>query len=427
MRDESIKAEKFVRPAQTCGVSFAGTGNQRDGKEAKMNENHVMNTYSRSDLNFVKGHGPWLTDIHGEEYLDFVSGIAVNCLGHAAPQIVEAIKNQAEELIHVSNLYWNPPMIELADRLCAASGMDRVFFSNSGTEANETALKIARKYGKAKGGERKSKIICMKESFHGRSMGALSVTGQEKYRKDFRPLLGEIYEADFNDAASVKALMNGDVCGVILEPVQGESGIIPADPVFLREVREMCDRYDALLIFDEVQCGMGRSGKLFAYQKFDVMPDICTAAKALGGGFPIGAVLASERAVEFFVPGDHGCTFGGNPLACACGNAVMKALIDEDLLSHVDEMSAYLFRGLTQLKEKYDLIEEVRGMGLLIGVRMKDGWKNPAISGAAEKKLLLAGAGHEVVRFLPPLNITEKELDEGLSRFEAAVRELSEV
>ena len=214
MRDESIKAEKFVRPAQTCGGSFAGTGNQRDGKEAKMNENHVMNTYSRSDLNFVKGHGPWLTDIHGEEYLDFVSGIAVNCLGHAAPQIVEAIKNQAEELIHVSNLYWNPPMIELADRLCAASGMDRVFFSNSGTEANETALKIARKYGKAKGGERKSKIICMKESFHGRSMGALSVTGQEKYRKDFRPLLGEIYEADFNDAASVKALMNGDVCGV---------------------------------------------------------------------------------------------------------------------------------------------------------------------------------------------------------------------
>ena len=268
-----------------------------------MTDNHVMNTYSRYDLNFAEGHGPWVTDVNGDEYLDFVSGIAVNCLGHAAPQIVEAIREQSQKLIHISNLYWNPPMIELAERLCKASGMDRVFFNNSGTEANETALKMARKYGKVKGGERKSKIICMKESFHGRSLGALSVTGQEKYRKDFRPLLGEIYEADFNDAASLEAVMDDDVCGVILEPVQGESGIIPAERGFLEMARELCDQHDALLIFDEVQCGMGRSGRLFTYQKMGVVPDICTTAKALGGGFPIGAALASEKAARIFCSG----------------------------------------------------------------------------------------------------------------------------
>ncbi len=391
-----------------------------------MTENHVMNTYSRFDLNFTEGHGPWVTDVNGEEYLDFVSGIAVNCLGHAAPQIVEAIREQSQKLIHISNLYWNPPMIELADRLCAATGMDRVFFNNSGTEANETALKIARKYGKAKGGVSKSKIICMKESFHGRSLGALSVTGQEKYRKDFRPLLGEIYEADFNDISSLEAVMDEDVCGVILEPVQGESGIIPAEKSFLEKARQLCDRYDALLIFDEVQCGMGRSGRLFTFQKLGVTPDICTAAKALGGGFPIGAVLASEKAAEFFVPGDHGCTFGGNPLACACGNAVMKVLVDEDLLSHVEEMSQYLFTKLGELKEKYDIIEEIRGVGLLTGVKMREGFKSAVIGEAVHQKLLLAAAGHEVVRFLPPLNVTEAEIDEGIRRFEAALKTLQD-
>lgn len=383
-----------------------------------------MNTYSRFDLNFVKGHGPWLTDVNGEEYLDFVSGIAVNCLGHAAPQLVETIQKQSAELIHISNLYWNPPMIELADRLCSATGLDRVFFNNSGTEANETALKIARKYGKAKGGEKKSRIICMKESFHGRSMGALSVTGQEKYRKDFRPLLGEIYEAEFNNIESLASLIDDDVCAVILEPVQGESGIIPADPAFLRAAKELCEKHDALLIFDEVQCGMGRCGTLFAWQKMGVMPDICTSAKALGGGFPIGAAIASEKAAEFFVPGDHGCTFGGNPLACACGNTVMKELIDRDLLSHVEKMSEYLFSRLGQLAEKYDVIETVRGLGLLVGVKMKEGFKSPVLNAAIDNKLLLVGAGHEVVRFLPPLNITEEELEEGLCRFESALQSL---
>ena len=389
-----------------------------------MKDNHVMNTYSRYDVVFEEGHGAWLTDVHGEEYLDFVSGIAVNCLGHAAPQIAETVASQAKKLIHISNLYWSPQQIELAERMCQATGFDRVFFFNSGTESNETALKIARKYGKAKGGAEKTKILCMQESFHGRSLGALSVTGQEKYRADFRTLIGDVFEAVFNDISSVEALMDDQVCAVILEPVQGESGIIPADPEFLKGVKGLCEKHDALLIFDEVQCGMGRSGRLFAFQKLGVTPDVCTTAKALGGGFPIGAVMASERAVEFFVPGDHGCTFGGNPLACACGNTVMKELLENDLLSNVEEMGAYLSEELNRLVKEYDAVKEVRGMGLLVGVQMKEGAKGPVIEQALKQKLLLAGAGHEVVRFLPPLNVKREEIDEAVRRFEAAVRAL---
>ena len=339
-------------------------------------------------------------------------------------QIAEAVAEQSKKLMHISNLYWSPQQIELADRLCQASGFDKVFFCNSGTESNETALKIARKYGRAKGGAEKTKIICMHDSFHGRSLGALSVTGQEKYREAFRPLIGEVYDAVFNDIASVEALMDDRVCAVILEPVQGESGIIPADPEFLKGLRQLCGKYDALLIFDEVQCGMGRSGRLFAHQKYGVMPDICTTAKALGGGFPIGAVLASDKAVEFFVPGDHGCTFGGNPLACACGIAVMKELTENGVLENAERMGNYLQERLQQLAEKYDVIEEVRGMGLLVGVQMKAGKKGAVIDEALKQKLLLAGAGNETVRFLPPLNVSREELDEGIKRFEAAVQAL---
>lgn len=407
------------RPKRQHGVS-----REKTEEEQIMKANHVMNTYSRYDLIFEEGRGPWLTDISGERYLDFVSGIAVNCLGHSAPQIAETVARQSEKLMHISNLYWSPQQIELADRLCQASGFDKVFFCNSGTESNETALKIARKYGRAKGGEEKTKIICMHDSFHGRSLGALSVTGQEKYRQAFRPLIGDVYDAVFNDVSSVEALMDDRVCAVILEPVQGESGIIPADPEFLRALRALCEKYDALLIFDEVQCGMGRSGKLFAHQKYGVMPDICTTAKALGAGFPIGAVLASDKAAEFFVPGDHGCTFGGNPLACACGITVMRELTENGILENAEQMGDYLQKRLQQLADKYDAIEEVRGMGLLIGVQMKEGKKSAAIDGALKQKLMLAGAGNETVRFLPPLNISREELDEGLKRFEAAVEAL---
>ncbi len=386
-------------------------------------ENHVMNTYSRFDLTLVSGHGPWVMDDRGEEYLDFVSGIAVNCLGHAAPAIVRTIEEQAGRLIHVSNLYWNEPQIQLAGLLAEQSGLDRVFFNNSGTEANETALKIARKYGYVKGNGSKNRIICMKDSFHGRSMGALTVTSQEKYRTPFRPLIGEVYDADFNDLESVKALMNEDVCAVILEPVQGESGILPATQEFMEGVRALCDQYDALLIFDEVQCGMGRSGKLFAYQTYGVLPDICTTAKALGGGFPIGAVMANDRAAEHFVPGDHGCTFGGNPLACACGVTVMKELFENGVLDNVNAMGAYLSEKLEALKAAYpDKINLIRGKGLLLGVQMKEGVKSGVLAAALENKLLLAGAGNEVIRFLPPLNVTAEEIDEAVARFEAALK-----
>ncbi len=387
-------------------------------------ENKVMNTYNRFNLILESGKGAWVKDVNGDQYLDFVSGIAVNCLGHAAPQIVEAVTKQASTLMHISNLYWSKPQIELANRLAEASGLDKVFFCNSGTEANETALKMARKYGKVKGGETKTKIICMVDSFHGRTMGALSVTAQEKYRAPFRPLIGDILEAKFNDLSSVETLMDDDVCAIILEPIQGESGILPATPEFLKGVRELCDKHDAILIFDEVQCGMGRSGKMFAYQLADVTPDICTTAKALGGGFPIGAVMANDKVSQHFVPGDHGNTYGGNPLACSCGLAVVKELIDNNLLANVDEMSKYLFSKLNNLAEKYDKIKLVRGAGLLVGVMMEDGYKSPVINKAIENKLLLVGAGNEVVRFLPPLNVTKEEIDIAIERFEAAVASL---
>ena len=387
-------------------------------------ENHVMNIYSRYDLVAKSGKGSWLTDINGDEYLDFVSGIAVNCLGHSHPEIVKTVDEQAKQLMHISNLYWSLPQIELANSLSEKSGFDKVFFCNSGTESNETALKIVRKYGKEKGGVDKCGIICMKESFHGRTLGALSVTGQEKYREKFRPLIGEVYDADFNDPASVENLMSEKICAVILEPVQGESGIVPAKPEFLKAVKELCDKYDALLIFDEVQCGMGRSGDLFAYQVLGVMPDICTTAKALGAGFPIGAVMASDKASKYFVPGDHGCTFGGNPLACAVGNTVIKQLFEKGILENVREMSAYLFEKLNGLKQQYKVIEDIRGMGLLIGVQLADGMKTELIAEAMKNKLLLAGAGHETVRFLPPLNVTKDEIDIAMEKFEMSLKML---
>lgn len=387
--------------------------------------NHVMNTYNRFDITIDHGHGPWVVDTEGNEYLDFISGIAVNCLGHAAPEIRKTINEQAAKVMHISNLFWSQPQIDLADKLAEKSGLDKVFFSNSGSEANETALKIARKYGYVKNKGKKTKIICFQDSFHGRSMGSLSVTGQEKYRAPFRPLIGDVYDAEFNNLDSVKALMDDDVCAVILEAVQGESGILPAEQDFMEGIRKLCDEHDALMICDEVQCGMGRSGKLFAYQTYGVQPDIATTAKALGAGFPISATMANDKAAQYFVPGDHGCTFGGNPLACAVGNTVMHELFENGLLDNVNAMSTYLFAKLNAIKDKYpDKVNLVRGKGLLIGVQMKEGFKSPAIANAEKHKLLLAGAGNEVIRFLPPLNVTEEEIDAAAERFEAAVSDL---
>jgi len=386
-----------------------------------MNNQHVMNTYNRFDIVLDHGEGTWVYDSKGEKYLDFVSGIAVNCLGHCHPAVIQAIGEQSKKLMHVSNLYWTENMMEFATGLAEASGLDKIFFNNSGTEANETALKIARKYGKVKGGNEKSTIIYMKESFHGRSMGALSVTGQEKYQEAFKPLIGGTCEAVFNDIESVRKVMDKNVCAVILEPVQGESGVLPATPEFLAEVRSLCDEYDALLIFDEVQCGMGRSGKMFAFQKLGTSPDILTTAKAIAAGFPMGAVMANNRAADHFVPGDHGCTFGGNPLGCAIGLTVLDQLLNKGVLQNVEDMNTYLMGKLNELKDKYDVIEDVRGIGLLIGVQFATGKKDTVAKYCKDNKLLLVGAGHEVIRFLPPLNVTIEEIDIALKIFEAAI------
>jgi acetylornithine/N-succinyldiaminopimelate aminotransferase len=387
-----------------------------------MSKNNLMNTYGRFDVTFEKGIGTKIYDVNGKEYIDFVSGVAVNCLGHSNPVIINTITEQAHQLTHISNYYWNTKHTLLAEKLTKNCDHSQVFFCNSGTEAIEGALKVARKYGKSKGNQDKNIILYMNNSFHGRSMGALSVTGQPKYQKDFMPLIGGVQEVKFNDIEDLNKHFNENVCGVIIEPIQGEGGINPANAEFLQEARRLCDKFDALLIFDEIQCGMGRLGSLFAYKKFSVVPDVVAIAKALGGGFPIGAFLTNERA-SALVPGDHGSTFGGNPLGCAISLAVLTELVDNGVVASVDEKSAYLKEKLNSLKGKYGVINEVKGMGLLIGISVQDpkGFMNACFS----KGLLVVTAGADVVRLLPPLNVTLAEIDEALVIIESVLSELS--
>jgi len=368
----------------------------------------LLNTYSRPDKIFVSGNGMKIYDDAGIEYLDFVSGIAVNALGHCHPEIVKTIKKQSEKLLHISNLYHTTEQYELAEKLVDLSDHSKVFFCNSGTEAVEAALKIARKYGKQKG-HGKRKILYMKDSFHGRTMGALSVTGQPKYQEEFKPLIGGTEQCEFNNIDDIYKKIVG-ACAIIVEPIQGEGGLVKADVEFLKKLRELCDKWNCLLIFDEIQCGVGRSGSFFAYEKFGVIPDVVCMAKGLGGGIPIGAVLVNEKA-DVFVPGDHGTTFGGNPLSCAVGKTVLTELVDKGVIAEVDKKAESLRGKLELLKEEFDLIEEVRGIGLLQGVKLK---KNPGdfIKYALENKVLLVGAGDNVVRIMPPLNISEVEIEE---------------
>ena len=388
-----------------------------------MPKSNIMNTYKRYYVIFEKGKGCRLYDINGKEYLDFVSGVAVNCLGHGNPSVVKAISEQSAKLMQVSNYYWNIKNIELAEMLVTYSDHDSVFFCNSGTESVEGALKLARKYGRIGKGKDKNILIHMENSFHGRTMGALTVTGQEKYQTDFTPLIGGVKSAVFNDIESLKKVMDENTCGVILEPVQGEGGIINADVQYLKQVRDLCNRYDAVLIFDEVQCGIGRSGKLFAYQKFGVIPDVVCMAKGLGGGFPIGAFMANEKTSGILVPGDHGSTFGGNPLACAAGVAVLKELIDGGIIDKVDRMGEYFKNKLNQLKGKYNVINEMKGLGLLLGISVKVKPK-VILDKCFEKGLLLISAGSDVIRFLPPLNVEEKEIDEAIAILDEVFKEM---
>ena len=374
-------------------------------------EKVLMHTYSRYQIVLDKGEGVYLYDTEGKKYLDFAAGIAVFALGYGNVEYKDALKAQIDKLLHTSNYYYNVPTTEAAKKLAKASGMDRVFFTNSGTEAIEGAIKLARKYYYKKYGEADSEIISMDHSFHGRSMGALSVTGTKKYREAFEPLIGGVVFAEFNDLDSVKALVKKSTSAIILETVQGEGGIYPATPEFLTGVRKLCDEHDILLILDEVQCGMGRTGKMFAYQNYDIKPDIITCAKALGCGVPVGAFAASEKVATAFEPGDHGTTYGGNPFVTAAVSKVFDLLESNKVLENVDAIAPYLAKKLDQLTGKYDFIIEHRGVGLMQGLEFSIPVKDIILE-AMEAGLIVIAAGSNIIRFVPPLVIEEKHVDE---------------
>lgn len=382
-------------------------------------ENYVLHTYNRYPVVLDHGKGVRLYDVEGKEYLDFAAGIAVFALGYGNETYNQTLKDQIDRLIHTSNLYYNEPMADAAEKVVKASGMDKVFFTNSGTEAIEGALKAARKYAYLRDGHSDHEIIAMNHSFHGRSMGALSVTGNTHYQDPFRPLIGGIRFADFNDLESVKAQITEKTCAIILETVQGEGGIYPADPEFLKSVRALCDEKDILLILDEIQCGMGRTGSMFAWQQYGVKPDIMTCAKALGCGIPVGAFVLNQKTAEHsLVPGDHGTTYGGNPLACAAVSAVFDIFEKEKIVDHVQQVSAYLEKRLDELVEKYEFLTVRRGKGLMQGLVVSGRPVGEIVQQALQNGLLVITAGSDVLRMVPPLVITEADVDEMIEKLE---------
>ena len=376
----------------------------------------IMETYKRFPLVFDKGQGCVLTDNNGKEYLDFVAGIAVDALGHSHPGLLAAMQGQMEKLVHISNLYWSQPGIELAEMLTQASGLDKVFFCNSGAEACEAALKLCRVYGKLKKSKEAVEIIAMQQSFHGRTYAAITATGQPKYQENLEPLMPEIYHVPYNDIEALKAQITPKTCGIILEPIQGEGGIYPANPDYLKEVRKICDEQNIVLIFDEVQTGIGRSGKLFAYQQYGVVPDVVTMAKGLGGGVPIGGIIAKDHVAEVFTPGTHASTFGGNPFVTATAKYVIETLTAPGFLEAVVEKGDYLKSKLEALKKDHPAIKEVRGMGLIVGVQI-DADLGAIVAKAMEKGLLLITAGSNAIRFVPPLVVTKAEIDQAVQIF----------
>lgn len=374
----------------------------------------IMKTYGRYPIVPVRGEGCRVWDADGKMYLDFLAGVAVNNLGHCHPKVVKAIQDQAATLIHCSNYYQIPSQIELAELLCGHSFADRAFFCNSGAEANEAAIKLARKYSREAYGPERYAIITAAESFHGRTMATVSATGQEKVQRFFDPLLHGFTHVPFNDAAAIEAAVTPQTCAVMLEPIQGEGGVNVPDPGYLKAVRELCDRHGLLLILDEVQTGLGRTGKLFAHEHFGIEPDIMTLAKALAGGAPIGAMLAREQYAEAFSPGTHGSTFGGNPLMTAAALAAVHALLDEGLLARARTMGAYLVKALEALQAKHAIVKEVRGIGLMIGMNLNIPAGEIVKQGHA-RGLLLNVTHDTVLRFVPPLVVTEAEIDEAVA------------
>jgi acetylornithine/N-succinyldiaminopimelate aminotransferase len=378
-------------------------------------ESALLHTYNRYQIVLDKGDGVYLYDLDGKKYLDFVAGIAVFALGYNNKEYNDALKAQIDKLIHTSNYYYNVPAIEAAKKIKKVSGMDRVFFTNSGAEANEGAIKAARKYAYLKDGTTDHEIIAMNHSFHGRTYGALSVTGNKKYREPFEPMIGNIKFADLNDFDSVLANVTDKTCAIMLEPVQGEGGLIPATEDFLKKIRALCDEKDILLIFDEVQCGMGRTGYMYAWQKYGVKPDIMTTAKALGCGVPLGAFLMTEKVGQHsLAAGDHGTTYGGNPLAAAAASKVLDIFEKEDILGNVQKVAPYLEKKLEEVAAKYDCITERRGTGLMQGL-VFDRPVGDIINKAIENGLILINAGANIIRFVPPLVITEQNVDDMIS------------
>ncbi|MCL7461273.1 aspartate aminotransferase family protein [Pseudomonas sp. NW5] len=376
----------------------------------------------------VRGAGSRVWDQSGRELVDFTGGIAVNVLGHAHPALVEALTEQASQLWHVSNVFTNEPALRLAKLLTEATFADRVFFANSGAEANEAAFKLARRYGHETAGPEKCEIIAALNSFHGRTLFTVSVAGQPKYSAGFGPKIEGITHVPFNDLEALKTQISDKTCAVVLEPIQGEGGVMPAEQAYLEGVRALCDQHQALLIFDEVQSGVGRSGQLYAYMHYGVIPDILTSAKSLGGGFPIGAMLTSERIAQHFGVGVHGTTYGGNPLACAVGEAVLSIVNTPEVLEGVATRSALLQRELMRLGERYGVFEQVRGMGLLLGAVLTEAWKGRAgdvMKAAQEEDLMILQAGPDVVRLAPSLIIDEADIHEGIARLERALARLT--
>lgn len=386
-------------------------------------ESHILHTYNRYPVVLDHGEGVYLYDTEGKKYLDFAAGIAVQALGYGDAAYNQALKAQVDKLLHTSNLYYNQPTIEAAEKICAVSGLERVFFTNSGTEAIEGAIKTAKKYAYAKDGCTDHEIIAMNHSFHGRSLGALAVTGNAHYREPFEPLPGIVKFAEYNDLESVKALVNDKTCAILMETIQGEGGIFPATEEFLHGVKAICEEHDILLILDEIQCGMGRTGTMFAWQQYGVKPDIMACAKALGCGVPVGAFVMTEKVAELSLkPGDHGTTYGGNPFVGAAVSKVFDIFEERKITEHVKEIGAYLEEQLEQLKSEYGCITVRRGKGLMQGLGLESNVPVGEISKKAlEQGLILITAGSNVLRFVPPLVIEKEHVDEMIQKLKAVL------
>lgn len=387
----------------------------------------ILPIYAPAQFVPVKGKGSRVWDQQGNEYIDFSGGIAVTALGHCHPALVAALQQQGETLWHTSNVFTNEPALRLATKLINATFADRVFFANSGAEANEAAFKLARHYAISRHSPYKTKIIAFNNAFHGRTLFTVSVGGQAKYSDGFGPKPADIVHVPFNDLAAVKAVMDDHTCAVVMEPIQGEGGITPVDAAFLQGVRELCDKHQALLVFDEVQSGMGRSGKLFTYMHYGITPDILTTAKALGGGFPVSAMLTTEEIASVMHVGTHGTTYGGNPLACAVAEAALDVINTPEVLSGIEQRHQLYVQALRKIADKYSIFSDIRGMGLLIGAELTPAYHGKArdfLTAAAARGLMILNAGPNVIRFAPSLVVELKDIDEGMALFELAVQDV---